>query len=96
MVAPDAEALGSAGSYDAFVRRIDPAHATMTVNPIQYLTGAAATKACAEDGVPDQHGALCHEFYIRGRSSRLWTVPFDAGVVIWVHAPGVGRPDPST
>ena len=86
VAAPDAEALGPAGSYDVLVRRVDPAHATMTVDPVQYLTGAAAARACAEDGVPDQHGALCHDFYIRDRSSRLWTVPLDAGMAIRVSA----------
>ena len=93
VVAPDAEALGPTGSYDVFVRRVDPAHATMTVNPVQYLTGTAAARACAEDGVPDQHGVLCHDFYIRDRSSRLWTVTLDAGVSIRVSAGcGPARP----
>jgi hypothetical protein len=86
----DAETIGAAGSYDVLVQRVDPARGTMTVDAVQYFTGLAAARACAEDGVPDQRGTLCHEFYIRDRSSRLWTVPLSADADIAVRAGGCG------
>ena len=72
---PEAETLGAAGgTYYALVDRADRRHATLTVDIVQFFTGAPAARACAQDGVPDQHGLLCHAYYVRDRSLRLSTL----------------------
>jgi hypothetical protein len=72
---PEAETIGSGGgSYYALVDRADPRRARLTVDVVQFFTGAPAARACAQDGVPDQHGALCHAYYVRNRSRRLSTL----------------------
>ena len=72
---PEAETIGAAGgTYYALVDRTDPRHATLTVDVVQFFTGAPAARACAQDGVPDQHGLLCHAYYVRDRSLRLSTL----------------------
>jgi hypothetical protein len=72
---PEAETIrATGGSYYAQVERVDPRDATLTVDVLQFYSGAAAARACAQDGVPDQGGALCHAYYIRNRSGRLDTV----------------------
>lgn len=70
---------GGSGNYFVLVERADASHSALTVNVVQFFTGAAAARECVRDGVPDQGGALCHDYYIRDRSSRLWTVPVDPG-----------------
>ncbi len=71
---PEAETIGTAGTYYALVDRADPRHGTLTVDVVQFFTGAPAARACAQDGVPDQHGLLCHAYYLRDRSLRLTTL----------------------
>jgi hypothetical protein len=72
---PAAETVDPAGgTYYALVDRADPRRATLTVDVVQFFTGAPAERACAQDGVPDQHGLLCHAYYVRDRSLRLTTL----------------------
>jgi hypothetical protein len=72
---PEAETIGAGGgTYYGLVDRADPRHATLTIDVVQFFTGAPATRACAQDGVPDQHGLLCHAYYVRDRSLRLSTL----------------------
>jgi hypothetical protein len=78
------------GSYYVLVQRADPVRSSVTVDPVQFFSGAAAARACVQDGVPDQHGALCHAYYIRDRSSRLWTVPMGAGAELVLRSGGCG------
>ena len=87
----DAEIISNAGRYDVLVQRVGPTRGTVTVDPVRYFTGAGAARACAEDGVPNQHGALCRDFYIRDRSRRLWTVPLSADVNVAVGGCGPAR-----
>lgn len=81
---------GGAGDYYVLVQQADPSRSSLTVDVVQFLTGAAAARACAQDGVPDQRGALCHDYYIRDRSRRLWTVPIGPGATLVVRAGGCG------
>jgi hypothetical protein len=72
---PEAETIAAGGgTYYALVDRADPRRATVTVDVVQFFTGPPAARACAQDGVPDQHGLLCHAYYVRDRSIRLSTV----------------------
>lgn len=84
------------GSYFVSVDRTDPARSSLTVNVLQFYSGAAAARECARDGVPDQRGLLCHDYYIRDSSSRLWTVPVSAGAHFVVRVGGCGPARPST
>ncbi len=89
---PAAETIhDGAGSYYVLVERADPSRSTLTVDVVQFFSGAAAARACAQDGVPDQRGALCHDYYIRDRSSRLWTVPVGTAADLVVRDGGCGR-----
>lgn len=77
------------------VERVDPAAGTVTVNAVRLLTGAAARRACAEDGVPGHRGGLCDAYYLRDRSPRLATVPVGRRAVVAVLAAGC-RTRPAT
>ena len=81
------------GSYYVLVERADPSRSSVSVHVVQLFRGAAAARQCARDGVPDQHGSLCHAYYIRDRGSRLWTVPIGARADI---AGGCGPVRPTT
>jgi hypothetical protein len=85
-----------AGSYYVLVDRADPGRSSLTVDVVQFFRGVAAARECARDGVPDQRGSLCHDYYIRDRSSRLWTVPVSAGAALVVRVGGCGPARPST
>jgi hypothetical protein len=81
---------GGAGSYYVLVERADPDRSSLTVDVVQFFSGTAAARECARDGVPDQRGALCHAYYLRDRSSRLWTVPVSTGAALVLHAGACG------
>jgi hypothetical protein len=87
---------GGAGSYYVLIERADPVRSSLTVDVVQFFSGAAAARECARDGVPDQRGALCHDYYIRDRSSRLWTVPVGRGAALVVRGGGCGPARPTT
>lgn len=85
----DPEAVGGAvGRRHGLVRRVDPAAGTVTVDVVQLFTGAAAGRACAEDGVPGHRGGLCDAYYLRDRSPRLHTLPVAAGAAVAVLGRG--------
>lgn len=84
---------GGSGSYYVLVERADPGRSSVSVDVVQFFRGADAARECARDGVPDQRGPLCHAYYIRDRSSRLWTVPIGARADI---AGGCGPVRPTT
>lgn len=87
------EAVG-AGRQHVLVRRVDPAASTVTVDVVQLLTGPAAARACAEDGVPAHRGGLCDTYYLRDRSPRLATLPVRPGAD--VRAGSCTGPRPAT
>jgi hypothetical protein len=57
----------------AYLTSVDTAKRTVTFDLVQYFTGAAAQKKCAED--PQQHP--CFEYYIVNTSKRLRTMRVD-------------------
>ena len=44
---------------------------TVGFTKVQFLTGAAAAKGCAQDGVVPGDGAQCHDYYIRHPSTTV-------------------------
>jgi hypothetical protein len=65
------------GSYDAFVRSVDPDHRTIVVDVVQVFEGDAADKAAIEDG--KQGGA---GLYVRNKNSLLRTLRASSAVRI--------------
>jgi hypothetical protein len=93
----EVETISAAGgTYYAIVDRADPRHATLTVDVVQFFTGAAAARACAQDGIPDQHGALCHAYYIRDRSRRQQTLPIRPDAPVTAGCGDAGSPTSRT
>ena len=85
---------GTGGVVHALVRRVDPGAATVTVDVVELFTGAAAARACAEDGVPAHAGGLCDTYYLRDRSPGPTTLPVRPGAA--VRAGSCAGPRPAT
>jgi hypothetical protein len=69
--AGEAAQLGN-GRHPVLLRRVDVAGRTVTVDLIQWFTGAAAIKAAAEDG---KESPPPNDYYIRNVNPRLRTLP---------------------
>lgn len=72
------------GEVHGFITAVDVPGATLTVDKIDWFTGAAARQACAEDGVTDTSNNWCTGYYWRNRNPALRTVAVDPDATITV------------
>lgn len=94
--AVDPEVISGDGRWHVLVWEVDPAAGTVNVDAVQLFTGAAAGRACAEDGVPGHRGGLCDAYYLRDRSPRRWTLPVDPDATVTLLARPCAGPRPAT
>jgi len=62
------------GDVYGFIRAVDPQTREITLDKIDYFTGAAAQQACAEDGVQSQGDNWCTGYYYRNVNPALRVV----------------------
>jgi hypothetical protein len=82
--APPEPPTDLAGEVHGFITDVDVAGATLTVDKIDWFTGAAAQQACAEDGVTDTSNNWCSGYYWRSRNPALRTVAVSPDATITV------------
>jgi hypothetical protein len=87
--APAGPPTDLAGEVRGFITAVDVAGATLTVDKIDWFTGAAAQQACAEDGITDTSNNRCTGWYFRNRNTALRQVPVAPTASISVLAGGV-------
>lgn len=63
------------GTTYGYLTEADPAGRTVTVDVVQWFTGAAAAAACKADGQPASETEICNDYYIRNTNTRLRTLP---------------------
>jgi hypothetical protein len=73
------------GRYPAYVKKVEPASRTVTIDVIQFFTGAAAAKAASED---KQESPPPNDYYIRNTNKRLRTLPVAQTARITVNVLG--------
>jgi hypothetical protein len=73
-----------AGEVHGFLTAIDVAGRTVTLDRIDWFTGADARRACAEDGVTDTSNNWCTGYYWRNRNPTLRTVAVSPDATITV------------
>jgi hypothetical protein len=72
------------GVVYGFIKRVDVAASQLTVDKVDWFTGAAATQACDEDGVP-QDGRVdewCSMYYFRNVNPALRIVTVSPTVAV--------------
>ena len=82
--APAAPPTDLAGEVHGFITAVDVPNATLTVDKIDWFTGAAAQQACAADGVTDTSNNWCTGYYWRNRNPALRTVAVSPDATITV------------
>jgi len=75
-------AVLSDGRHALFIVSVDDGKRTMVVDVVQFLTGAAAAKAAAEDG---KESPPPNDYYIRNQNPRKRTVPVAPNARITVN-----------
>jgi hypothetical protein len=70
------------GRHPVYLKTVDPGQQTITFDLIQFFTGAAATKAAAED---NKESPPPNDYYIRNVNPRLRTLPVGADAPITVN-----------
>jgi hypothetical protein len=67
----------------AYVTTADPDSRVVTFDLVQWFTGAAAAKACAQDGVTGS-AEMCSDYYVRNVNQKLRNLPVtpDAKITI--------------
>jgi hypothetical protein len=88
-----------AGEQHAFVRAVDPGRRTVTIDVVDWYTGQAAVKACAEDGKTSAGAPFCKVYYYRNRNPLQRTIPVAADAAITVvryGTAGVDTDSPAT
>ena len=70
------------GRHPVYLKTVDPDRPTITFDLIRFFTGAAATKAAAEDG---EESPPPNDYYIRNVNSRLRTLPVRSDAPITVN-----------
>ena len=82
------------GRHPVLLERVDTAGRTVTVDLVQWFTGAAATKAAAEDGTESPPP---NDYYIRNVNPRLRTLPVgtDARLTLTRQTLGQGGDAPA-
>jgi hypothetical protein len=73
------------GRYPAYVKKVDTVSRTVTIDVIQFFTGAAAAKAASED---KQESPPPNDYYIRNTNKRLRTLPVAETARITVNVLG--------
>ena len=73
-----------AGEVHGFLTAVDVAGRTVTLDKIDWFTGADAQRACAEDGVTDTTNNWCTGYYWRNRNPALRTVGVSPDATITV------------
>jgi hypothetical protein len=73
------------GRYPAYVKKVDTVSRTVTIDVIQFFTGAAAAKAASED---KQESPPPNDYYIRNPNKRLRTLPVAQTARITVNVLG--------
>jgi hypothetical protein len=85
--AGEATQLGN-GRHPVLLQRVDVAGRTVTVDLVQWFTGAAATKAAAEDG---KESPPPNDYYVRNVNPRLRTLPVAAGARLTLTRQTLGQ-----
>ena len=67
------------GKHFAYLKAFSVDHQTLTVDVVQFLTGAAAEKAAQEDGQE------AFDYYVRNQNERLRTLSVTKGLLIKVN-----------
>jgi hypothetical protein len=62
------------GEVYGFLTAVDPARSEVTLDKIDWFTGAAAQQACAEDGVTGTDNNRCIGWYYRNKNPALRVV----------------------
>jgi hypothetical protein len=65
-----------AGEVYGFIRAVDVGQSQLTLDKIDWFSGAAAEQACAEDAVPDEAhlDGWCSVYYFRNVNPKLRVV----------------------
>jgi hypothetical protein len=75
----------------AYLPAVDGSGRTVTLNPVEYLTGPAMERACREDGV--QAGAhACEFFYARNTGEGTSALPIAPTAKVTLADYGCGNP----
>lgn len=82
--APAVPPTDLAGEVRGFITAVDVAGGTLTVDKIDWFTGADAQRACAADGVTDTSNNWCTGYYWRNRNPALRTVAISPDAAITV------------
>ncbi|MBL7255659.1 hypothetical protein [Paractinoplanes lichenicola] len=87
--APAAAAIS--GERYAYLKAVDPKTRTVTFDVVTWFWGAAATKACREDGqeIPDME--WCNDYYYRNPDTKLHTARVAAKAVVLAVSPRDAR-----
>ena len=74
------------GETYGYITTVDLERSTVTIDKVDYFSGAAAVQACAEDGVTETNNNWCTERYWRNNNPMLREVSVspDATIVILV------------
>ena len=67
------------GSYDGYVRKVDPDRDLIVVDLVQVFKGDDAVRAAIEDGI-DRQAAEVRDTYVRNQNDRLRTLEMASGV----------------
>lgn len=71
MAAPAAPPTDLSGEVHGFVTAVDVGAAQLTVDKVDWFTGAAAQQACAEDGITSTDNNRCIGYYYRNVNPML-------------------------
>jgi hypothetical protein len=82
------------GEVYGFVKKVDVDNSEITLDKIDWFTGAAAAAACAEDGITSTDNNRCTGYYYRNVNPALRVVGVSPQATITTLANGV-NPVPS-
>ena len=80
--APAIPATDLAGEVYGFITAVDVAKSQLTLDKVDWFTGAAAQQACAEDGVTQTDNNWCTGYYYRNVNPALRVVAVDPTATI--------------
>lgn len=72
------------GEVYGYVRAVDVSQSQLTLDKVDWFTDAAAEKACAADGVPEEShlNGWCSIYYLRNLNPALRVVPVSPHVAV--------------
>lgn len=79
---PGSAAAALHGTTYVYLTAADVGRRTVTVDVVQWFTGAAASAACKEDGKPSSESEICNDYYIRNVNPALRTLPVVPGAPV--------------